>query len=149
MRRKREEAAQVALKIACRIPAKCQPVFVESPDFAPAESLPNLPPKRTGNSPTYSWTGHPWDDLTAWTATWDNPTMTLTADSKKRVVLPGAAPGDVFTCEQKGPEMVLRRIYHEAPRKKLTKAQALKAIRSWKALRGVKWEELRAITREP
>jgi hypothetical protein len=80
---------------------------------------------------------------------WDNPTMTLTADSKKRVVLPGAAPGDVFTCEQKGPEMVLRRIYHEAPRKKLTKAQALKAIRSWKALRGVKWEELRAITREP
>jgi hypothetical protein len=80
---------------------------------------------------------------------WDNPTMTLTADSKKRVVLPGAAPGDVFTYEQKGPEMVLRRIYHETPRKKLTKAQALKAIRSWKALRGVKWEELRAITREP
>ena len=80
---------------------------------------------------------------------WDNPTVTLTADSKKRVVLPGAAPGDVFTCEQKGPEMVLRRIYREAPRKKLTKAQALKAIRSWKALRGVKWEELRAITREP
>ena len=57
---------------------------------------------------------------------WDNPTMTLTADSKKRVVLPGAAPGDVFTCEQKGPEMVLRRVYREAPRKKLTKAQALK-----------------------
>jgi hypothetical protein len=80
---------------------------------------------------------------------WDNPTMTLTADSKKRVVLPGAAPGDVFACERKGPEMVLRRIYRETPRKKLTKAQVLKAIRSWKALRGVKWEELRAITREP
>ena len=30
----------------------------------------------------------------------------LTADSKKRVVLPGAAPGDVFTCEKKGPEFV-------------------------------------------
>ena len=45
MHRKREEAAQVALKIACRIPAKCQQVFVESPDFAPVESLPNLPCK--------------------------------------------------------------------------------------------------------
>ena len=31
--------------------------------------------------------------------------MTLTADSKKRVVLPGAAPGDVFVCERKGPEI--------------------------------------------
>jgi hypothetical protein len=80
---------------------------------------------------------------------WDYPTMTLTADSKKRVVLPGAAPGDVFTFEKKGHEMVLRRIYREAPRKKLTKAQALKAVRNWKALRGVKWEELRAMTREP
>lgn len=34
--------------------------------------------------------------LTADEPVWDNPTMTLTADSKKRVVLPGAAPGDVF-----------------------------------------------------
>ena len=75
--------------------------------------------------------------------------MTLTADSKKRVVLPGAAPGDVFACEQKGHEVVLRRIYREAPRKKLTKAQALKAIRSWKFEPAMTWEELRAITREP
>jgi hypothetical protein len=75
--------------------------------------------------------------------------MTLTADSKKRVVLPGAAPGDVFTCEEKGPELVLRRVYRPTPRKKLTKAQVLKAIRSWKSMRGVKWEELRAMTREP
>ena len=75
--------------------------------------------------------------------------MTLTADSKKRVVLPGAAPGNVFACKQKGPELVLRRVYRPTPRKKLTKAQALKAIRNWKALRGVKWEDLRATTREP
>ena len=50
MHRKREEAAQVALKIACRIPAKCQQVFVESPDFAPAESLPNFCAKRNCNT---------------------------------------------------------------------------------------------------
>ena len=29
--------------------------------------------------------------------------MTLTADSKKRVVLPGAAPGDVFYANEKDP----------------------------------------------
>jgi hypothetical protein len=40
--RKRVAEAQVALKIACRIPAKRQQVFVESPDFALAETLPNL-----------------------------------------------------------------------------------------------------------
>jgi hypothetical protein len=80
---------------------------------------------------------------------WDNPTTTLTADSKKRVVLPGAAPGDVFACTQKGPEMVLRRIYRHAPQKKLTKAQALKAIRSWKFKPAMSWEQLRALTREP
>ena len=38
-----------ATKIACRISAKCQPVFVESPDFAQLETLPNSLPKRTGN----------------------------------------------------------------------------------------------------
>jgi len=49
--------------------------------------------------------------------------MTLTADSKKRVVLPGAAPGDVFVCERKGPEFVLRRVHRAAPLKKRTKAE--------------------------
>ncbi|HAF02185.1 MAG TPA: hypothetical protein DCG89_00060 [Spartobacteria bacterium] len=80
---------------------------------------------------------------------WDNPTMTLTADAKKRVVIPGAAPGDVFACEQSDNAVILRRVYREAPRKRLTREQALKAIRSWKSLRGVKWEELRKMTREP
>jgi hypothetical protein len=75
--------------------------------------------------------------------------MTLTADSKKRVVLPGAAPGDVFAYEQKGPELILRRVHRNRPRKKLTKAQALKAIRSWKFKPAMSWEELRAFTREP
>jgi hypothetical protein len=80
---------------------------------------------------------------------WDNPTMTLTADSKKRVVLPGAAPGDVFAYEQKGPELILRRVHRTAPRKKRTKADVLKAIRKWKSVPNIRWEELRKITREP
>jgi hypothetical protein len=75
--------------------------------------------------------------------------MTLTADAKKRVVVPGAAPGDVFACEQTDNAVILRRVYRESPRRKLTREQARKAIQSWKALRGVKWEELRKMTREP
>lgn len=86
--------------------------------------------------------------LTACTAVWDAPTMTLTADSKKRVVLPDAAPGDVFTCERKGPEFVLRRVHRTTQQKKRTRAQALKAIRNWKSVPKIRWEELRKMTRE-
>ena len=75
--------------------------------------------------------------------------MTVTADMKKRVVIPGAEPGDVYICEQTKQGVLLQRIHRLAPKKNPTKAQALKAIRNWKALRGVKWEELRRMTREP
>jgi len=75
--------------------------------------------------------------------------MTLTADTKRRVVIPGAAPGDVFSCEEAPNGVVLRRIYRPADKKKLTKAQIRKVIRSWNSLRGLKWEELRRLTREP
>jgi len=75
--------------------------------------------------------------------------MTLTADSKKRVVLPGAAPGDVFDFEQKRPELILRQVHRAAPQKKRTKAEVLKAIRNWKSVPNIRWEELRKITREP
>ena len=74
--------------------------------------------------------------------------MTLTADSKKRVVLPGAAPGDVFTCEKKGLEFILRCVHRAAPQKKPTKAAVVKAIRGWKSVPKVRWEELRKMTRE-
>jgi hypothetical protein len=75
--------------------------------------------------------------------------MTLTADAKKRVVIPGAAPGDVFACEQTDNAVILRRIYRETPQKKLTREQARKAIRSWKFKPAMSWEELRKLTREP
>jgi len=75
--------------------------------------------------------------------------MTLKADSKKRVVLPGAAPGDVFACEQKGLELILRRVHRAAPQKKLTRAEILKVIRNWKRVPNIRWEDLRKITREP
>ena len=75
--------------------------------------------------------------------------MTVTADSKKRVVIPGAAPGDVFTCEQTKLGVVLRRVYRPEPGKKITKKQVLAAIRKWKYIPAMSWEELRKLTREP
>jgi hypothetical protein len=75
--------------------------------------------------------------------------MTLTADSKKRVVIPGAKPGDVFSCDQTDNTVVLRRVYRRSLRKKFTKARALKAIRTMKFKPAMSWEELRKLTREP
>jgi hypothetical protein len=75
--------------------------------------------------------------------------MTLTADSKKRVVIPGAAPGDVFACEETDNAVILRRVYRQAPVPKLTKKQVLQAIRNWKSIPAMSWEELRKLTREP
>lgn len=78
--------------------------------------------------------------------------MTLTADAKKRVVIPGAAPGDVYVCEEmRDGGVVLRRVYRlqHAAARKITKAGALKAIRSWKFKPAMSWEELRKLTREP
>jgi hypothetical protein len=75
--------------------------------------------------------------------------MTLTADAKKRVVLPGAAPGDVFIYEETGRGLLLKRIYRQREPRKQTKDQAAKALKRWKSLRGVKWEDLRKLTRDP
>ncbi len=75
--------------------------------------------------------------------------MTLTTDGKKRVVLPGAAPGDVFACEQTRDVILLRRVHRRLAQKKPTKAQALKAVRSLKFKPALSWEKLRALSREP
>jgi hypothetical protein len=40
----------------------------------------------------------------------DNPTMTITADAKKRVVLPHVRPGDCFQVEEDGAEIRLTRL---------------------------------------
>ena len=75
--------------------------------------------------------------------------MTLTADSKKRVVLPAAAPGDVFVCEQTPEGTLLKRIYRKTARIPKTKAQVLKAIRGSKFKPAMGWDQLRQLTREP
>lgn len=75
--------------------------------------------------------------------------MTLTADAKKRVVIPGATPGDVFACEQTKQGVLLKRIYRPTSEKRLTKKEVLRAIRRWKFIPAMSWEDLRKLTREP
>jgi hypothetical protein len=76
--------------------------------------------------------------------------MTVIADSKKRVVMPGARPGDVFACEDEGNgHFRLVRLNKPAPPKKMTRAEVSAAIKSSKMKPMMTWDELRALTREP
>jgi len=81
---------------------------------------------------------------------WDYPTMTVIADSKKRVVMPGARPGDVFAFEDEGNgHFLLVRLNKPAPLKKKTRAEVRKAIAASKMKFDMTWDELRQMTREP
>ena len=80
---------------------------------------------------------------------WDYPTMTITADSKKRVVIPWVKPGDVFACEQRDENhFSLARLNPPPPRKKKTKAEIRHAILHSKMKPTMSWDELRKLTRE-
>lgn len=79
--------------------------------------------------------------------------MTITADSKKRVVVPGAKPGDVFICERQSENhFLLVRLSvppPPPPAKKMTRAQVRRAIKTSRMKFDMTWEELRELTREP
>jgi len=82
---------------------------------------------------------------------WDNPTMaTSTADAKKRVVLPGAKPGDVFDVQNQGEDrLLLVRLERPAPGPRMSRARCLAAIASAPLRIRMDWESLKTITREP
>lgn len=81
---------------------------------------------------------------------WDNPTMTSRTDSKKRIVLPVAKPGDVFEIQDHGNgRFTLVRLARPEPTKLMTRAQCLKAIAAAPLHPGMDWETLRKLTREP
>ena len=76
--------------------------------------------------------------------------MTTTADSKKRVVLPVARPGDVFDIQRQGDgHFVLLRLARPEPEGRLTRAQCLRAIQSAPLRPKMDWATLRELTREP
>ena len=81
---------------------------------------------------------------------WDYFSMTVIADSKRRVVLPGARPGDVFACQDEGNgHFLFVRLNKPAPPKKKTRAEIRKAIATSKMQFDLSWDELRKLTREP
>jgi hypothetical protein len=80
---------------------------------------------------------------------WDNPTMTVRADTKKRVVVPDALPGDVFAYEDQGNgHFQLVRLNMPVPPKRKTRAEVRKAIANSKLKFDMSWDELGEVTRE-
>jgi hypothetical protein len=76
--------------------------------------------------------------------------MTATTDSKKRIVLPVARPGDVFDIQRQGEgHLVLLRLTRPEPEAKLTRAQCLRAIDAAPLRPKMDWATLRELTREP
>jgi hypothetical protein len=81
---------------------------------------------------------------------WDSPTVTVKADTKKRVIVPGAKPGDVFDYqEQTNGHFLLVRLNKPEPPKKMTRQQVRAAMKACKLKPTMTWEQLRAWTREP
>lgn len=76
--------------------------------------------------------------------------MTITADSKKRVVIPWVKPGDVFTCERQDENhFALVKLQPPPKVKKMTRMEVRRAIKSSKLEFDMTWAELRESTREP
>lgn len=76
--------------------------------------------------------------------------MTTTADSKKRIVLPIARPGDVFDVQRFGEgQFMLVRLAHPEPKARLTRSQCLSAIAGAPLHPKMDWKTLRGLTRQP
>ena len=73
---------------------------------------------------------------------------TVRADGKKRVVIPGAAPGEVFDVQCQGDEYVFVRLHRPEPAPK-TREACLEAMSRTPLRMALSWEELRQVTREP
>jgi hypothetical protein len=76
--------------------------------------------------------------------------MTIRADSKKRVLVPDAHPGDVFAYEDQGNgHFHLIRLNPADPPQRKTRAEVRKAMASSRLKFDFSWDELRELTREP
>ena len=76
--------------------------------------------------------------------------MTTRADSKKRIVLPAAKPGDVFDIQSDGDgRFTLVRLARPEPKARLNRTQCLRAIAAAPLHPTMDWATLRGLTREP
>jgi hypothetical protein len=74
--------------------------------------------------------------------------MTVTVDAKKRVVVPGAKPGDVFAFEQQDENhLLLVRLVRPPRPVKRTRAEVRRALKDSKLKFDRTWDELRSLTR--
>ena len=82
---------------------------------------------------------------------WDNPTVKIArADAKRRVVIPGAEPGDVFDIHPDGKgRYVLVRLYRPEAEPRMSRQDCLDAITGSPLRSTLSWDELRRLTREP
>jgi len=75
---------------------------------------------------------------------------TSTVDSKKRIVLQGVQPGDVFDIQREAEgRFRLVRLEKPQPAKRLSKRACLEAMKEFPLHPTMTWEELRKLTREP
>lgn len=76
--------------------------------------------------------------------------MATKTDSKRRVVLPGARPGDIYDVEEQGEgRYLLVRLERPEPRAAMSREDCLHAMEDRPLRLGMSWEELRRLTREP
>ncbi len=76
--------------------------------------------------------------------------MTTKADSKKRIVLPVARPGDVFDVQKQGEgRFLLVRLGPSDPKPKMTRGACLRAIAAAPLKPAMDWNALKSLTREP
>jgi hypothetical protein len=82
---------------------------------------------------------------------WDYPTMsTSTVDTKKRIVLQGGQPGDIFDIQQQAEgRFLLIRLEKPVRAKKMSRKTCLEAMRKAPLKPTMTWEKLRELTREP
>jgi hypothetical protein len=82
---------------------------------------------------------------------WDNPTMSIAiVDAKKRTVIAGSRPGDVFDIQPRGPDaFLLVRLQRPEAAKRLTRRECLRAMRRAPLRPRMDWDALKTMTREP
>jgi hypothetical protein len=76
--------------------------------------------------------------------------MTTKADSKRRIVLPPARPGDVFEIQDHGGgRFTLIRLERPEPNVGFSRSQCLRAMDAAPLRPRMDWPALRKVTREP
>lgn len=76
--------------------------------------------------------------------------MTTKADAKRRVVIPGARPGDVYDVQkQSDGRILLVRLERPEFRAGMSRSQCLHAMEEAPLRLRMGWDELKSLTREP